>query len=815
MADTIEIFTLKIDMDEAVKSTAELTNETARLKRIMDATARSTEASTEEQVASKAAYDASNKTLKQNQRELANLTALRGKEIKTVEQGRNALSVLNKEWAKQASLYGTNSKEANKLADQTLELRNRLKELEAGVGDNTRNVGNYTESFTEALNSNNLFTRSMQNLTQAMKIGAPVVNAVKKEASAAADQFRNAAAGTEAMSKAQRAGAIATNIGTAALKIFKIALAATGIGLLIIALGSLIAFFSKTQKGIDFVSKAMAGLGAAFDVVTDRLSSFGEAITNLFSGGTFAAFFSEATDAASGFGDELEREVRLAIQLEEATQRLDDAEIALIGTQEARRLKAKELELAAKDELKTADERALLLKQAQELQASISEDEIVIARERARISQERIDQGKSTRDQLRENAQIQAEVTRLETAAVEKQITLESEKQSLQKRSRDEANVEQAKRDADLAKDIARKEKEVEAERKKLEELRKAQDEHEEIELDKLQDFEARKKELQDLIRLQNAADDEERALISAELQLEKDILEIERLTISEEQKTELLTLLETQRGEVLQKIKDDFAKAAAIAGLKVDKDVLAADKRHADARANVASALTGILKGFLGESLGAKLAAIAIDAAIASGLVAITSAKAQATNLANAATVGPPPVTAAMMVAAGAQNAIIAANSSAQIAKILGGAALQGLGTTASSLFNDGGMLNGRSHSQGGIPFAIGGRVGFEAEGGEAIINKRSMRDPYLRNLASRINQVGGGVAFADGGLTSRSLEGTGLNRNLIPDIFDYDLFAEKMSEANEALPSPIVIVEDINTGQNNLAEVEQGANV
>jgi len=67
------------------------------------------------------------------------------------------------------------------------------------------------------------------------------------------------------------------------------------------------------------------------------------------------------------------------------------------------------------------------------------------------------------------------------------------------------------------------------------------------------------------------------------------------------------------------------------------------------------------------------------------------------------------------------------------------------------------GGVLNGPSHAQGGIPFAVGGRVGFEAEGGEAIINKRSTA--MFKPILSQINQAGGGRAFATGGVTGNEV--------------------------------------------------------
>lgn len=62
------------------------------------------------------------------------------------------------------------------------------------------------------------------------------------------------------------------------------------------------------------------------------------------------------------------------------------------------------------------------------------------------------------------------------------------------------------------------------------------------------------------------------------------------------------------------------------------------------------------------------------------------------------------------------------------------------------------GGMFQGNSHANGGVKFRVGGRI-HEAEGGEAIINKRSTS--MFRPMLSAINSYNGnGVKFADGGL-------------------------------------------------------------
>jgi TP901 family phage tail tape measure protein len=92
---------------------------------------------------------------------------------------------------------------------------------------------------------------------------------------------------------------------------------------------------------------------------------------------------------------------------------------------------------------------------------------------------------------------------------------------------------------------------------------------------------------------------------------------------------------------------------------------------------------------------------------------------------------------------------------------------------------FQDGGILSGASHSEGGIPFTVGGRGGFEAEGGEAIINKKSTA--MFAPLLSAINQAGGGVAFGnasarpfyqDGGIAGSVGSAFSLNNEMLSEM-------------------------------------------
>ena len=101
--------------------------------------------------------------------------------------------------------------------------------------------------------------------------------------------------------------------------------------------------------------------------------------------------------------------------------------------------------------------------------------------------------------------------------------------------------------------------------------------------------------------------------------------------------------------------------------------------------------------------------------------------------------------------------------------------------------------LLKGNSHAQGGTL--------IEAEGGEAIINKRStmMYTPLL----SAINQAGGGVAF-DGGYAMRNLAGGGLSAKDIERIVEKTLSSQKI----------YVAVEDIRDEDKRFADIQSRGN-
>ena len=116
---------------------------------------------------------------------------------------------------------------------------------------------------------------------------------------------------------------------------------------------------------------------------------------------------------------------------------------------------------------------------------------------------------------------------------------------------------------------------------------------------------------------------------------------------------------------------------------------------------------------------------------------------------------------------------------------------------------FANGGMVNGKSHREGGEKFAVGGRV-VELEGGEAVINKRSTS--MFSSQLSAMNAAGGGVKFADGGL---------LNQPSFSQQQFNALGQNQMMGAMGGSSKVIVVEADITDSQNTVSVIQSQATI
>ena len=290
--------------------------------------------------------------------------------------------------------------------------------------------------------------------------------------------------GTTFQSTAKSSGIL-----TAALKVLKIAIAATGIGLLVVALASVVTYFQRTKEGADLLGRGMAAIGAVIDVVVDRMSELGRVIIKafedpkaavdslwqfiksqfvnriaaipkliesawnvvkgIFTGGSAEAAkeFSDAfmqmttgfdnaqrkkiADYTKGIVTEMGSEARAAVELKRRLQELEDAEIKLIETREERGRQISELRLISKDETQAIEERMSAAKAALNIEKQLLDEEKRIAVERASILEQQQNLSNNTREDYRKLAEAKANVNKIMQQSIDFQRRLQTEMQSL------------------------------------------------------------------------------------------------------------------------------------------------------------------------------------------------------------------------------------------------------------------------------------------------------------------------------------------------------------------------------------------------
>lgn len=134
--------------------------------------------------------------------------------------------------------------EGKALVKRSKEIHDEMKRLQAETGNTALNVGNYAESIKDALGEMGLFGGKLS-----------FINTLQT----------NYTASTKAFAAAQQAMAAATGGTSNALKTFRIALISTGIGAIVVILGTLIAAFLSTQEGIDALNRVLVPLKTVFE----------------------------------------------------------------------------------------------------------------------------------------------------------------------------------------------------------------------------------------------------------------------------------------------------------------------------------------------------------------------------------------------------------------------------------------------------------------------------------------------------------------------------------------------------------------------
>ena len=380
-------------------------------------------------------------------------------------------------------------------------------------------------------------------------------------------------------------GAKATEGATVATRIFATALKATGIGLIIGAIGALIAYFTRFQGGIDRVSQGLAIFNGVVNTVLTRAVALGAAIGKVFSG-DFTGAAEDAKAAISGIGGAILDAANAAFVLEKRIQALRDATITSSVEIARQQAHLEELKAVVDDDTQAIGKRIQVQKEAAAVETDIAKKRFDQALEQQQIEQQRF--ALSTKTAADKEAFAKTEIALTEAKKDLDLVVLSNEQKAreLRKQAADENSKAAEKR----KKELEDERKALEALDKELQKLRiAALGEGLDAELAKVnQKFDELAKEAESGIKKFNeiAA---KRGLTPEELAKQKEFAELEK-TIEEQRLGALLDVLTefNEKDNAIAKEQEERKKALAEKDLERAIKSIEAEKKLRDEQINL-----------------------------------------------------------------------------------------------------------------------------------------------------------------------------------------------------------------------------------
>tara|TARA_R100001463_G_scaffold16312_1_gene42369 strand:+ start:973 stop:2688 length:1716 start_codon:yes stop_codon:yes gene_type:complete len=323
-------------------------------------------------------------------------------------------------------------------------------------------------------------------------------------------------------------------------KSLRAAIISTGIGALVVALASLATFFTKTQRGAEMLEKAQAGLGAAFAVITDKVSALGEGLINVFTnpiesikgfadsiktfvidkvqqlidgfgvlgsavGALFRGEFSEAAElakegfmkvgdsvlalnpatavlyqvgqAAADIAPDIMKAANAAVQLSDDAIKLRQAQRDLAVEFAEGRKEIKRYNLIAEDTTKTFDERIEAAQRAIDIEKSLMAERLKNAEEELRIHNEQMALSESTEEDLERRKDLEVALLNAQTESFEMQTTLNNKLNTLEAARTADIEAQQKIRNDAIDANLAEQDKkEEEAAKRRIEREKKTEE---------------------------------------------------------------------------------------------------------------------------------------------------------------------------------------------------------------------------------------------------------------------------------------------------------------------------------------------------
>lgn len=738
-------------------------------------------------------------------------TTIVNSEAESVETLRAQLALNTKALNKMSVEQRTNTESGKQMVAQTKEISDRLKELEKGVGDTRRNVGNYAEDIEAA-------TANLGGMTGA----------------------------TGQMIKGMTGGIASIKAFNAALMANPFVAIASAILTVISLIGSLM---DRNSELAASVKTLLAPIGTLISKILNTVAELFTQVVKVFE--WLAEAYVKLYNWLGLIPDTMVEAIERSKQLISQERAIYNAESENIVVLARRRRELEALKNVISDQTKSEAERNQAAKDGlQILDEMQKREKAILVAIYERLEAEKELNGYESDEQRRERLQALADIEAKEAEYISQRNELISQYSGIEKAAADAAATAKenaAKKAAEAKKKAEEKAaKDAENAAKKEAETKKA------VQAEVLKSYETgitelqlklresnigvvdKRKALEDMNTLNQAILEKERYRLEQGLitQQEFDNIRLEQNIAFQEKVAELEKAeadrkkeakamdLENQRAIEEENITSDFERETLRLEQQYQMEVAAAEKVGADVTL-IEAKYAQIREKREKELVNAKLQMTADIAGQISNIMGQESAAGKVFALAQATIntyLGASKAIAQGGIWGVAQAAIVIAAGLKQVASIAKVKEDVPKTNTSVRKYAKGGQIFGPSHSQGGVTFVGSNGQRFEAEGGENmyILNRKASS---AINALSALNMQYGGRSFggsnvykyADGGgfdvLSAQSL--TNLNKAVKKDV---DLSPKTIAaialafvDGVQNAPNPVVSVQDI-------TDVQQG---
>lgn len=330
-------------------------------------------------------YDATSKNLPLEHqinevmnRETKSVNDLR-KQISDLTKARNNVNLTTEEGQKQL-----------KVINDAIDANNAKLKTSVSVYEQQKmNVGNYANDIKQAAGDLNLFGDAQGAVNKVLDAGSAVVNKAKNDLNNLGFAFNVAESANQKV--------------VAGLKMLRVALAATGVGLLVVALASIVTYLKSTEEGINTLNRVLVPLKTVLGGLVAVIQDLGKWLVDAFTNpkkavedlknaiqplrdmvaGVLTLDFKRANKGWEDMKDRVEGVVestRDLLELGREIQRLNEninaSEIALIRSGSALKRTLEEQREISRDASKSFEERETAAKNALSLAKALSDLEL-------------------------------------------------------------------------------------------------------------------------------------------------------------------------------------------------------------------------------------------------------------------------------------------------------------------------------------------------------------------------------------------------------------------------------------------------------